>query len=364
MWVEAVTFGPHGFVAVGSYGGLARSSDGIQWETKPQLLSGYDMVNIAYGNGFFLAITRFADGGSNVWTSINGADWQSRAAPTQALGNLTFGNGVFIAVTDQAQILTTSNAIDWVTYKADYNWLGSAAFRNGVFVVSVPDFDHVLTSADGLSWTLQQIADCSCTWPIQGDFTSVAFGKGLFVGTTRAGEIWSSANGRDWTLRQEGIAPVDCSIYSCNAAPLFDVVFGGGVFLAVGGNSDFGSIYGDKLSNGRIYTSLNGITWTRRPVRVSDALNFAVYGNGTFLAVGQRSKTILQSDPFPSLTISGTTNRKLLIEGPSGGIIDIEASTDPFGNWSKIDSVTLGSAPYEWHDSTPSQRRFYRAILR
>jgi hypothetical protein len=275
--------------------------------------------------------------------------------------DVTFGNGVFVALKD-AQILVTSNAVDWVTYQSDYGWLGGVAFRNGLFVVSAPDPEYVLTSPDGLTWTLQRKEDCSCAWPIEGNFTSVAFGKGLYVGTTWNGEIWSSINGTNWILRQEG-APIVGDHFASTFSTLSHVTFGGGVFVAVGGYAEFGGVYGNIPIYGIIYTSPDGIRWTRAPIHVSDILTRATYGNGTLLAIGKESNTILQSDPFVSLSIRPGTVPRLLVDGPPGAAIEIEASDAPSGGWMNVHSATLGAVPYEWTDPGISQRRFYRALL-
>jgi hypothetical protein len=359
---QAITYGPNGFVAVGLFGRIARSPDGVDWTTTWPL-SAFQILDVEYGNGFFLALAGSAEGDSNVWLSADGATWHSRAGP--GVYDVTFGNGVFVGTTEDRQILTTSNAVDWITttYQNEYGWLGGVAFRNGIFIVTVPVPEHVLTSPDGLTWTLQRKEDCSCVWPIEGDFVSVAFGKGLFVGTTWNGEIWSSSNGTNWVLRQEG-APIVNNQFASTFSRLHQVAFAGGVFIAVGGYGTWGGVYGDIPLYGTIYVSSDGISWTRAPIRVSDILRRVTYGNGTLLAIGNESNTIIQSDPFVLLSIQPGVVRRLFLEGPVGAAVDIEASGAPSGSWTNVHSATLHMVPYEWTDSGASERRFYRAVLR
>jgi hypothetical protein len=358
---QAITYGSNGFVAVGLFGRIARSPDGVDWTTTSPL-SAFQILDVEYGNGFFLALAGSAEGDSNVWLSADGATWRAHAGP--GVYDVTFGNGVFVGTTEDRQILTTSNAVDWITstYQNEYGWLGGVAFRNGIFIVTVPVPEHVLTSPDGLTWTLQRVEDCSCVWPIEGDFVSLAFGKGLYVGTTWNGEIWSSSNGTNWVLRQEG-APIVGNQFSSTFSTLSHVTFGGGVFVAVGGYAEFGGVYGNIPIYGTIYTSPDGIKWTRAPVRVSDVLRRATYGSGTLVAIGGESNTILQCDPFVSLSIRTGTVPRLLIEGPPGAAIEIEASDAPSGSWTTVHSATLGTVPYEWADPGVSPRRFYRALF-
>jgi hypothetical protein len=124
------------------------------------------------------------------------------------------------------------------------------------------------------------------------------------------------------------------------------------------GEGEYGGVYGDKPTKGIIYTSLDGINWSPAPIRVTDGFKFAVYGGGTFVAIGYRSPTILQSDPFTSLSIQAGSVPRLLVEGPAGAAVDIEASETPSGNWSTVHSATLGAAPYEWTDGSVQHAAF------
>jgi hypothetical protein len=304
----AITYGPGGFVAVGLYGAIARSPDGIDW-SRMSFLSAYQILDVDYGNGFFLALADSADGGSNIWVSVDGTTWRAHAGPN--LGSLTFGNGVFVGSTGDGQIFTTANGIDWVLYQTEGVSLRPETFCDGIFIVGFGS-DHEFTSTNGIDWILEPVADRGCQLPGRDDFTSVTFGKGLFVGTTWNAEIWSSRNGQDWILRQEGAPMVTNGLFDLIFSTLYHVAFADGVFIAVGGEGEFGGVYGDKPTTGIIYTSRNGLHWSRAPVRTSDALKRAVYGDGTFVVIGRRSNTILQSEPVP-----GSTPR-VPINGPPG----------------------------------------------
>jgi hypothetical protein len=63
--------------------------------------------------------------------------------------------------------------------------------------------------------------------------------------------------------------------------PLYGVVYGNGLFVAVGWD-------------GAILTSTNGVTWTQRTSPTRDSLYGVTYGNSVFVAVGYRG-TILTS---------------------------------------------------------------------
>jgi len=320
----------------------------------------YDILEIDYGNGRFIALAGSAQGGSNVWVSLDGSNW-SADAPSPAPATLTFGNNVFVGFTSDGKILTTSNGVDWVAYQTESTSLSSVDFCEGRFIVSFRS-DHEYTSSDGINWSLEPSQDHSCGFPRSDNYYSYAYGKGVYVRTTWNGEIWSSADGQDWVLRQQA-PPMITNEFSVTFSALRHVAFGGGMFVAVGGEGEYGGVYGDKPTKGIIYTSPDGINWSRVPIRVTDALKFAIYADGTFVAIGYRSPTILQSDPFISLSLQRNPPR-LLVDGPVGAEIEIESSVIPSGNWTTVHSATLVKTPYEWTDTAGAARRFYRVVLK
>jgi hypothetical protein len=76
------------------------------------------------------------------------------------------------------------------------NSINSVAFGNGRFV-AVGDFGTVLTSTDGLSWSVQD--------PLGGPgLRKVTYGNGLFVSVGDAGTILTSSDGSNWTAQVSG----------------------------------------------------------------------------------------------------------------------------------------------------------------
>src|SRR5262245_45983092 len=78
--------------------------------------------------------------------------------------------------------------------------------------------------------------------PTSEGFEGVAYGNGRWVIVGNDGSILSSTDGAEWTAGLNPAAP----------APLDDIVFGGGLFVAVG-----------RFAN-TLLTSPDGQQWTRR----------------------------------------------------------------------------------------------------
>jgi hypothetical protein len=114
--------------------------------------------------------------------------------------------------------------------------------------------------------------------------TDLAFGNGIFVAVGDGGTIVTSTDGMSWTPEVSGSSEL-----------LFNVAFGDGTFVVVGGSQQ-----------GVIFTSTDGVNWTKRNSGTSASLSNVAYANGTFIAVGAGG-TIVQSDPVvssPKLTLS------------------------------------------------------------
>ena len=103
-------------------------------------------------------------------------------------------------------------------------------------------------------------------------YSGLAYGAGQYVLVGSAGHIWSSPDGVTWTRRTNPEA---------SARDLFGVTFAGGQFVAVGANGATGG-------GNAILTSPDGITWTQRNNAASflSQLRGVAYGAGLYVAVG------------------------------------------------------------------------------
>lgn len=89
----------------------------------------------------------------------------------------------------------------------------------------------------------------------------VAYEPEPYVGT-----LQTSPDGVEWTVALE-------------TTPMLDIATGGGLAVAVGMNEQYG---------GAIHTSTDGVTW-EPAISVIDPLTAVTYGDGTWVAVGNRS---------------------------------------------------------------------------
>ncbi|UKS25763.1 hypothetical protein LOZ80_30045 [Paenibacillus sp. HWE-109] len=96
-----------------------------------------------------------------------------------------------------------------------------------------------------------------------GEFRSIAFGAGVFVGVGSE-EIASSLDGETWTYHLTDSKE--------ETRMLNDITYGNGRFVAVGYRE--------------IITSLDGVNWSKIELEIKNPLQSVTYGNGVFVAVG------------------------------------------------------------------------------
>jgi hypothetical protein len=317
---------------------------GDTWTTRTAAQAN-NWKSVTYGNGLFVAVS----GSTAIMTSLDGITWVSRLAPeSNPWMSVTYGNGIFVAVAQSGinRVMTSPDGITWTARTAAQanSWL-NVTYGNGLFVaVSIDGTNRVMTSPNGITWTPRTAAT--------GDWYSATYGNGLFVAVGSNGtNVMTSPNGITWTPR--------------TAAPgawYEKITYGNGLFVALSsyndksmtstdgitwtqgttmGTSGWKSItYGNGLfvavtSSGtnRVMTSPNGITWTAKTASVANSWQSVTYGNGLFVAVESSYTGTLMTSPafmysysYPINQANGTT----YIDGTA--TVSVPATTDLAGN--------------------------------
>lgn len=223
--------------------------------------------------------------------------WTGQApASTQTWQSVAYGEGVFVAVADDGNIMSSSNGgVNWTlrsTQTAGRNWssvaYGRDANGNGYFVavarvqgLSATTWKAVARSDDGATW-----ADVAA--PEQNQWYAVTYGNGTFVAVASTGTnrvMTSTDGGASWQPHQ-----VLNAGGAANSSDWRAVAYGNGRFVAVAGNSG---------SEPKVMYSDNGSDWTTSSCTTSPtnvSLYSVAYGAGQFIAVGNDTTGIKTSD--------------------------------------------------------------------
>ena len=350
--IYSVAYCDNKFIAVGEYGKMAYSADGVNWIAMPQggannsigIFGRTGIRGVASGGGKVVAV---GDGGKMAhsadgvkWTIIppggvirSGVNWTVLSNKTFGLvsisnsatiSGIAFGDGKFVAgIRLGGEMLYSSDAINWKAipegaennttttfegmipsgkqfYASPYGvgfadklihvGINGIAYGGGKFV-AVGDYGRMAYSTNGVNWIAIPpgiFNKISGTFGKKTSITGVAHGGDKFIAWAENGALAYSTNGVNW------VGNGKASQFGMDS--IKGIAHGDGKFVAVG-------------ENGKMAYSINGVKWTALPANVVDKggifgvpsgyfadINGIAYGNGKFIAVGQRNKMAYSTD--------------------------------------------------------------------
>jgi hypothetical protein len=202
--------------------------------------------------------------------AVLGTNWTARtAASALNWASVTYGNGLFVAVarsSGSSNVMTSPDGITWTLRMPSsiaMNW-NCVTYGNGLFVavgtlIGASTDKTVMTSPDGITWT-ERTAISNNLW------NSVVYGNGLFVAVALGGNsVMISPDGITWTAKTF-TGGVTTSFSS--------ITYGNGKFVAVS----------NMMTSNKVMYSDDGINWTSVNGIDGKPWNRITYGNGNFVA--------------------------------------------------------------------------------
>lgn len=293
-WIDVATNGTI-WVAISVSGQTSYSSNGITWNIGGTLPTATGWYDVTYGNGVFVAISQKTTGGSISAYSTNGITWTaggSMGSTSQFFSLATNNTGQFVAVALNSAVVSVSNnqGVGWTQYPmpSSQAW-SSVTYGSGVYV-AVSGWSSVSTvgaySTTGTNWT-------QITLPTSAAWSSVTYGNGKFVAVAATGQVIYSTNGINWTASPT--TTLSGTVVSGSA--WLDVQFGNGVFLATQQNV--------SASNAAAY-SVDGINWTLTALSANSTWTSATYNAAL-------SQWAVVSGPASLTGTTGTSNAITLL---------------------------------------------------
>ena len=286
----------------------------------------YDKV--FYLNGNYLA---FGAVGAAV-TSSNGTSWSAVTAPSYSWNAAAYGAGVYVVVGSNGSSsggITSGAGTTWTQRVTETIPFFDVIYANGLFVAvggtgnGSSGSTVAYRSADGITWTLISGAGL----PASVGWNRIIYQNSLFVLVGNGGRIATSVDGITWTARTSNVT-----------GDLFDVIWSGSLFCAVGVNV--------------VTTSPDGVTWTSRAaagignIRVvyHDGTKFCAYGRDNF-AVFKSSDGITWNRGSTAISESTTVYGARFLGGKHifTGSQVIQTSTDA-ENWTPDQSVSFSAS--------------------
>jgi len=194
------------FYVCGSGSVVARSTDGITWNTQTIAGTAFNLEGVAANGSTIVAV---GSTGSYSVSTGNGATWAARASTGvsgAALRDCEFANGIFVAVGDNGVIGTSPNGTTWTLrtsgttvtlYAVCWNTRDQCFYAAG-------DGGVILRSADAITWTSISndatvgifTAGALQANPLAGKFIPNVKNR-VAIGWTSTGGVSISINGGD-----------------------------------------------------------------------------------------------------------------------------------------------------------------------
>jgi hypothetical protein len=272
-----------------------RGTAGLGW-----LSSSYPLgPNVAVGNETIVVNIVLADGSASFLVSTNGLSWveTQTALPSGSVNSFhfSFGSGKFIAVVSEAhttgnsilKVLLSADGFAWESLTLRENWQGEVyalSFGNASFVILAGVYSNdfsggqvvlptALTSTDGRTWTEQSwngprfgYGRASKLLYAQNTFVQVGRPPGdVQYDDTHSASIFTSPDGVNWTRR------VGATVNSIRGAA---------------GDRGLVAIAPFDNNSAVLLASTNGTEWRETPELDGQNLSSIVYGNGLFVTSG------------------------------------------------------------------------------
>lgn len=269
-WLWAVTRTPSHYLAVGDYGTVLSSPDGLDWELELVPTSATNAVLLGVGGSSNLSLA-VGSRGTILW-GTNVFLWHATAPPTSNdLQGVCFDGRQFIVSGGNGTILTSPNGTNWITRATPTTrfLMSVTPFPGGL--VAVGEGGVILTSSDGATnWALR--ASGTTNW-----LSQVRWLHDRLLAVGENGTVLCSFDGVRWWTNASG------SDRWLNAAEYVD-----GAWLVVG-------------NQGAFLASPDSTNWYNFGTATRKSLYGAVAHEGLFVTVGTEG-VILRTRLIPDLT--------------------------------------------------------------
>jgi len=315
--ISAIAYGNGKFVAGGTDGKMATSTDGKTWTAVvvSSIFGTSEISSIAYGGDKFVA------GGTagKVAVSTDGVTWTAGDIASTNMGTISsfkifYYNGMFIAIGSSSQYLTSTDGLVWTGGFGEPTIpINSVAYGNDIFVAgadglwagqnNLPKGTKIAISPNGGTWTGSEstwvLKDVSSSFPgIPADdiaFRKIIFENGKFIAlfgkanTTSSGKITTSTDGVNWT-------PLVSSTMSWSLSIVYDnnkFVVSGYDMQGSGSNAVFKAKVATSTDGGATWTSAGDIS---NIFSSGLPIVYVAYGGGKIVVVGYNGKIAYLED--------------------------------------------------------------------
>ena len=300
--LKVVYNGSNLYIAGGSNSYLATSTDAITWTTNTGLTGN---IQVFYANGQILGTTggTFLDtAASTIYTSTDGITWTSRATPGN-IYNITYANSTYVANGfANGRYFTSTDTITWSASGGITGAGNNMGYTGMLYNGSI----YLYAGGNAQVGTSTNLTPSNWTYT---NFGTGTYQSGFVIGSTfylasSTGFLASTTNGTTFS-----------TIASNNNSNIYSYIYNGSnKYVVTGGNAAVrtstdnitwnsynisrlatnNSIFVGGGAGGAIATSTDAITWTNRLSGTSQNIVTTDYLNGKFV-LGTAGGTVVSS---------------------------------------------------------------------
>ena len=304
-WLEDVATSTNMAVAVGDFGAIYTSTDGINWTARTPVNSEW-LRAVTWAGGQWVAVGETG----TILTSANGTSWTQRTSGTTSdLNNVAYLDGTYYVVGGGGISMSSTDAITWTSENIGAtNDLFAIATAGGSTRLYVGE-DVVWQTLNGTGWF--QVADVTGGPPAWTYYAVLGFTDAFVLAGRTGFQVDASRTNSvgvfTWT-----------TTYESPRQWIWDIVYNGNNYVAVG---DFGTIM----------TSGNGAAFDLEivPDSVTNSTLLGVAGDTNLLvAVGDSGKIVF------------STNSMVEVVSTNNSVVETNLVSELGINWSDANSPT------------------------
>lgn len=300
----ALAKGDNEYLAVGPYGTVMRSTDGMNWKALSKF-GNYHLTAIEWDG------TKYVTFGSNTeyemdlyrkpsvgFISTDGLTWNKiDFDPKETIEYLVWGEDGFVALGSK-HVFTSKDGEHWTTsytLKTERGW-NSLKYANGTYFVSSYDEHYVLVSKDGIQWSAK-------TYDVGAAVRDLVWTGNKYIGVGKG--IYTSADGVSWKKQTSTSSGVE----------LQTIVYGHNMYIATGS-----SAVNEGINVNVAYISKDGVNWKRMDLPQLQANIYIIYPIASgFAGIGSNDMQGNPDGTYSIYTKDGSSWSYRLIGASLGG---------------------------------------------
>ncbi|MBT2282470.1 hypothetical protein J7E78_02735 [Paenibacillus polymyxa] len=301
----ALAKGKNEYIAVGAYGTVMKSKDGINWKALSKF-GGYHLTAIDWDGSKYVVFGSNTDYSSTLYEkpsegfiSTDGLTWTKiNFNPDETIHQLVWEKGGFVALGEK-HIFTSVDGENWTTSRSLFNEYGANSLKyiNGTyFITSIYDDQYVLVSKDGQSWSTKK-------YNMSAAIRDMAWTGKQYIGVGNG--IYTSSDGFTWKKQAK----------SPSGAELKTIVYGHNKYIVTGATNQKGGV-----NKNVAYTSKDGVNWKKTDLSYLYTNIYVIYpvANG-FAGIGSNDRQDAPDSTYSVYTKDGAAWSYRLVGSHTGG---------------------------------------------